>query len=183
MTKRTTKTNQGKMTKKWTAMLAVSVVGAALALAGTAPSSTTALSHGAAVSTEPHGHEADAVAFGPAPPVFPAGAEIAVLQGDPTVEGELFTVRLRFPDGYVIAPHWHPTDEHVTVISGTFLVGLGDTFDEAALLPPLESGDFITAPANANHFARAQGSTDVQIHAIGPFQMTYVDPADDPQNQ
>jgi hypothetical protein len=60
---------------------------------------------------------------------------------------------------------------------------IGDKFDEAALLPALEPGDFITAPANANHFAMARGETEVQVHAIGPFAMTYVDPADDPQNQ
>jgi quercetin dioxygenase-like cupin family protein len=122
------------------------------------------------------------IEFGPAPDVFPAGAEMAVMQGDPSVAGEVFTVRLRFPDGYVLPPHWHPTDEHVTVISGTLLVGLGDTFDEAAFLPPLEAGGFITAPANANHFAMAQGATEVQVHAIGPFELTYVNPDDDPRS-
>jgi quercetin dioxygenase-like cupin family protein len=135
--------------------------------------------HLAAHDAEP----ADEIEFGPAPPVFPAGAEMAVLQGDPGVAGEIFTVRLRFPAGYVLPAHWHPTDEHVTVISGTFLVGLGDTFDEGALLPALEPGDFITAPANANHFATARGKTVVQVHAIGPFELTYVNSADDPRNQ
>ena len=108
----------------------------------------------------PHQHveyRDDSLEWGPAPPVFPAGAQMAVLSGDPTADGELFTVRLLMPDGYIIPPHWHPTDENVTVIRGEFLVGLGDTFDEAALLPALEPGDFITAPANANHFAMARG--------------------------
>lgn len=123
------------------------------------------------------------IEFALAPPVFPAGAELAVLQGDPHVAGEVFTVRLRFPDGYVVPAHWHPTDEHVTVISGTLLVGLGDTFDEKALLPPLETGGFITAPANVNHFATARGETEVQVHAIGPFELTYVNPEDDPRTQ
>jgi quercetin dioxygenase-like cupin family protein len=135
-------------------------------------------------SVPPHTHEATddgEIEFGPAPDVFPAGAEMAVLQGDPGAEGDLFTVRLRFPDDYVLPPHWHPTDEHVTVISGTLLVGLGDTFDEAALLPPLEAGDFITAPANANHYATVIGVTDVQVHAVGPFALTYVNPEDDPR--
>jgi quercetin dioxygenase-like cupin family protein len=121
------------------------------------------------------------IEFGPAPDVFPTGAEMAVLQGDPGAEGDLFTVRLRFPDGYVLPPHWHPTDEHVTVVSGTFLVGLGDTFDEAALLPPLEAGDFLTAPANANHFATVIGVSEVQVHGVGPFVLTYVNPEDDPR--
>ena len=120
--------------------------------------------------------------WGPAPAAFPAGAEMAVLQGDPGAAGEIFTVRLRFPNGYVLPAHWHPTDEHVTVISGTFLVGLGDRFDQEAFVPPLRAGGFITAPAHVNHFAMARGRTEVQVHAIGPFAMTYVDPADDPRN-
>jgi hypothetical protein len=136
----------------------------------------------AQVGHDHHEQNPDGIVFGPAPPVFPAGAEMAVLQGDPSVAGAIFTVRLRLPGGYVIPPHWHPTDENVTVISGRFLVGLGDTFDKEALLPPLRAGGFITAPANANHFATTKGRTIVQVHAIGPFQMTYVNPADDPRS-
>jgi quercetin dioxygenase-like cupin family protein len=123
---------------------------------------------------------ADELKWGPAPPVFPPGAEMALLQGDPSVAGAIFTVRLRFPDGYILPAHFHPTDEHVTVIDGTFLVGLGDKFSKDKLLPPLKQGDFITAPANANHFATVQGKTVVQVHAIGPFKLTYVNPADTP---
>jgi quercetin dioxygenase-like cupin family protein len=115
-----------------------------------------------------------------APPIFPAGARMAVLQGDPAAAGAIFTVRLQFPNGYILPAHFHPTDENVTVMSGTFLVGLGDVFSERDLLPPLKQGDFITAPAHANHFAMARGLTVVQVHAIGPFQLTYVNPADDP---
>src|SRR3954471_21026220 len=74
--------------------------------------------------------QAPPLKWGPAPAVFPAGAKMAVLQGDPS-KSELFTVRLDMPDGYAIAPHWHPTDEHVTVISGKFLVGMGDKSDPA----------------------------------------------------
>jgi quercetin dioxygenase-like cupin family protein len=124
------------------------------------------------------GHGGD-VQWGPAPAIFPAGAQMAVMHGDPGAAGELFTVRLRFPNGYVIPAHWHPTDENVTVISGTFLVGMGDRFDAHALTP-LRAGGFITAPANMNHFAMARGRTEVQVHAIGPFALTYVNPADDP---
>src|SRR5881398_821659 len=72
------------------------------------------------------GSEPD-IKWGPAPAIFPAGAQMAVMQGDPSGNG-LFTVRLRLPDGYRIAPHTHPTDEHVTVVSGTFAVGMGKTF-------------------------------------------------------
>jgi quercetin dioxygenase-like cupin family protein len=118
---------------------------------------------------------ANDIQFGPAPSVFPAGAEMAVLQGDPSTPGAVFTVRLRFPNGYVLPAHWHPTDENVTVISGTFLVGIGDKFNRAALLPAFHPGDFTTAPANVNHFATVKGRTVVQVHAVGPFQLTYVE--------
>jgi quercetin dioxygenase-like cupin family protein len=116
--------------------------------------------------------------WGPAPAIFPPGAEMAVLQGNPG-GADLFTVRLRFPNGYRIAPHTHPTDEHVTVISGGFLVGMGETVDAKAMMK-LEAGGFVTAPANHAHYAEARGRTVVQVHAIGPFAMTYVNPADTP---
>lgn len=117
--------------------------------------------------------------WGPAPAVFPAGAQMAVLQGDPSGTGQ-FTVRLRFPDGYKIAPHTHPTDENVTVISGTFHVGMGKTFEKKGMMT-LRSGGFVTAPKNEAHYASASGATVVQVHAMGPFAMTYVNPADMPK--
>jgi quercetin dioxygenase-like cupin family protein len=123
--------------------------------------------------------EDDKLRWGPAPPIFPAGAQFALVQGDPSVAGQIFTVRLRFPNGYILPPHTHPTDEHVTVLHGTFLVGLGPDFKRSALVPLGEDG-FITAPANMAHFASARGMTEVQVHAIGPFQLTYVHPSDDP---
>ena len=103
---------------------------------------------------------------------------MAVLAGDPS-KGDEFVVRLDLPDGYTIAPHWHPTDEHVTVIKGTFLVGMGDRIDAAKMLT-LPAGGFITAGAKMHHYARAKGHTIVQVNAMGPFQLTYVNPADDP---
>lgn len=123
--------------------------------------------------------EADGLQWGPAPSIFPPGAMFAVVQGDPSVPGQIFTVRLRFPNGYVLPPHWHPTDEHVTVLHGTFLVGMGSVYSKDALIAVHEDG-FVTAPAQAPHFASARGITEVQVHAIGPFQLTYVNPADDP---
>src|SRR4051812_462237 len=117
--------------------------------------------------------------WGPAPAVFPPGAQMAVLQGDPGGNG-LFTVRLRLPDGYRIAPHTHPTDEHVTVMSGSFSVGMGKTFDASKMMV-LSPGGFVTAPANEAHFAVSRGVTVVQVHAMGPFVMTYVNPADTPK--
>jgi len=122
--------------------------------------------------------QAPAPTWGPAPGVFPPGAKMAVLQGDPG-QTALFTVRLEMPDGYRIAAHWHPTDEHITVISGTFLVGMGDTLN-AARTTALPAGGFVTAPAKMNHYAIARGKTVVQVHAMGPFALTYVNPKDDP---
>ena len=122
-----------------------------------------------------------AVKWGPAPAVFPKGAKMAVLQGDPG-KPDLFTVRLDMPNGYRVAPHFHPTDEHITVISGNFLVGMGDKIDTRHAIS-LHNSQFITAPAQAHHWAVAKGHTVVQVHAIGPFQLSYVNPADDPSKK
>ncbi|MBW8770978.1 MAG: cupin domain-containing protein [Gemmatimonadetes bacterium] len=119
------------------------------------------------------------VQWSPAPPVFQPGAQFAVVQGDPSKAGEEFTVRLRFPNGYKVQPHTHPTAEHVTVLAGTFLVGMGSTFDATKMIA-LAPGGFVTAPAEHAHYAQARGETVVQIHAIGPFALTYVNPADAP---
>jgi quercetin dioxygenase-like cupin family protein len=122
---------------------------------------------------------ADKLAWAPAPPIFAAGAQMVVLQGDPASNG-IVTVRLKLPDNYVIKPHWHPTDEHVTVIQGQLVIGMGDKVSADAELPVLKPGDFITAPARMHHYARALGETVVQVHMMGPFQLTYVNPKDDP---
>jgi quercetin dioxygenase-like cupin family protein len=129
-------------------------------------------------STSPLDPTDAALQWGPAPAVFPTGAEMAVVQGDPT-STSLFTVRLRLPDGYRLPPHTHPTDEYVTVIRGTFLVGMGATFDANAV-QALGAGGFVTAPANQAHYAAARGQTIVQVHALGPFALTYVNPSDAP---
>jgi quercetin dioxygenase-like cupin family protein len=119
------------------------------------------------------------VKWGPAPAVFPAGAQMAVMQGNPGASG-LFTVRLRMPKGYRIAPHTHPTDEHITVISGNFRVGMGSTFDASKMMV-LNTGGFATAPANMAHYAEARTPSVVQVHAMGPFALNYVNPADAPK--
>jgi anti-sigma factor ChrR (cupin superfamily) len=118
------------------------------------------------------------IKWGPAPAVFPPGAEFAVMQGDPS-KAEPFTVRLRFPSGYKVPPHTHPTVENVTVLSGTFMAGMGPKFDESAL-KALGRDDFASVPADHAHYAMARGLTVVQVHAIGPFALTYVNPADTP---
>lgn len=115
------------------------------------------------------------------PPGLPPGAKMAVLSGDPTKKG-LFTVRMQVPAGYKVLPHSHPTAENITVISGTFSVGTGDKFDQAAG-KQLEVGGFVVMPPGMNHYAWSTGETIIQIHGKGPFQIKYVNPADDPRNE
>jgi hypothetical protein len=114
----------------------------------------------------------------PAPPLLPAGAKMAILAGDLAKEGP-FVFRIRVPDGYQVAPHFHPGIENVTVISGTFRIGMGETFDESALRD-LDAGSLIVIPPESPHFVRVEGETEVQVHGVGPWALTYVNPADDP---
>jgi hypothetical protein len=116
--------------------------------------------------------------WGDAPPVFAPGAKMAVLQGDPS-KGGVYTVRLKAGDGYKIAPHWHPTTENLTVISGSFHLGTGDKFDEAAATA-MVPGAFASMPARMHHYAWFKGDTEIQVHGVGPFKLTYVNPKDDP---
>jgi quercetin dioxygenase-like cupin family protein len=119
--------------------------------------------------------------WGAAPPALPAGAELTVLYGDPGKEGAPYVLRLKAPAGYKIPPHFHPTDENVTVLSGTFNVGMGDTLDPKAS-KPFPPGSFVQAPANMHHYAWCKGPCVVQVHGMGPFAITYVNAADDPRN-
>ena len=121
----------------------------------------------------------DKIKWGPAPPALPAGAEVAVLSGNPKKSG-LYTMRVKLPDGYKVPPHWHPVDENVTVLKGTFNVGRGEKFDQDATqeLPP---GSYVHMPKTMRHFAWAKGETIIQVHGIGPFEINYVNPADDPR--
>jgi quercetin dioxygenase-like cupin family protein len=130
-----------------------------------------------ATASASRGPERD-IQWGPAPAVFPPGAEMAVLQGDPSKTDE-FTVRLRMPSGYKIPSHTHPTTENVTVITGTFLTGMGGVFNEAGM-DAFGQGDFVSIPQDHAHYAMTRGKTIVQVHAIGPFALTYVNPADTP---
>ena len=117
--------------------------------------------------------------WGPAPDVFPAGAKMAVEKGDPSKTGE-FVVRLSFPAGYKIPPHWHPTAEHVHIRSGEFLVGMGDALDQSKTMK-MAAGDTGSIGAKMHHFAIAPVATVLSIRAEGPFAMTYVNAADDPR--
>ena len=113
-----------------------------------------------------------ALKWGPAPAVFPAGAKMAVVSGDPS-KAAPFTVQLSMPAGYVLPPHFHPTAEHVTVKSGRFWVGMGDVM-KAAKMMAKAAGDTATVPAKMHHYAKAEGATVVEVSAMGPFAMTYV---------
>jgi len=119
--------------------------------------------------------------WGPAPPSLPTGARLAVLSGDPTKQG-LFTIRLRFPPGYSVPPHSHPTDEIVTVINGQLSLGMGRTMNRRRA-SSLVQGGFVVAPANMNHYAFTRSGATVQITARGPFQVTYANPRDDPRRR
>ena len=113
------------------------------------------------------------------PPSLPKGAKIAVLEGDPSKEGP-FVFRVKVPDGYRIPPHTHPKTERVTVISGTFNIGMGDEFDEKAL-KPMPAGTYGFWEPGMKHFVQIKGETVAQC--IGPWTINYVNPADDPRNQ
>jgi len=121
---------------------------------------------------------AAAVKWMDAPPFLPKGAKLAVLVGDPG-KPEAFTIRLQMPDGYKIAPHTHPTDEHVTVLSGTFRAAMGEKWDDKAL-GDFAPGSYANMAAGMAHYAAAKGATVVQVHGVGPFVVNYVNPADDP---
>jgi quercetin dioxygenase-like cupin family protein len=116
------------------------------------------------------------------PPAIPSGAKCATIEGDRSVPDRLFTYRLKMPDHYRIAPRFHPADEHLTVISGTFKMGLGEKFD-AKTMKPMVAGSFMVMPKDAPHFALTEGETIIQVHAIGPWGLTYVNPADDPRRK
>lgn len=115
------------------------------------------------------------------PPSLPQGAQFAVVEGDPKKEG-LFTMRVKLPAHYRVPAHWHPADEHVTVISGTFHMGTGDVLDTAQG-KALPVGSFALMPAQMHHFAWTTDEAIIQLHGTGPWQINYINPADDPRKQ
>ena len=122
-----------------------------------------------------------AAKWGPAPPMLPAGAQIAVLSGDPTKSGP-YTVRLKFPANYDIAAHSHPTDENVVVVSGEFYAAMGTKLDRTAG-QRLGIGGYALMPAGMNHFAYTKVETTIVLYGIGPVEFKYVNPADDPRTK
>ena len=153
--------------------LILSVVALSLAAAlVAAPDAKKAATHGVFLP--------DAIQWNDVPNALPAGAQLAVLEGNPFAPG-LYTMRLKMPAGYRIPPHSHKKFEHVTVISGTFNLGMGNTFDpsKASAMP---AGTFGFLAPNMNHFAFASEPTVIQLHGDGPWGIYYVNAADDPRN-
>ena len=150
----------------------------AMVLAGSATAATKSVAkpmpkmpdHGLVVPSDMH--------WGDAPAVFQPGAKMAVLQGNPGAAGP-YTVRLKMPDGNRIMPHSHPTTQNVTVISGTFHLGMGAKFDDTAGAE-MPAGSFGFLGPRMKHFAWTTGETEVQVHGMGPFKLVYVNPADNP---
>ena len=121
------------------------------------------------------------IKWGPAPAVLPPGAQAAVLLGVPSKEG-LFVLRLKFPAGYRVAPHTHPVDEVITVISGTFRMGMGQSADlrEAQALP---AGSFFALTPGMAHYYFADEDTEIHLQSTGPWDIAYVNPKDDPRQK
>src|SRR5882757_9616062 len=111
----------------------------------------------------------ETVPWRPPPPFLAPGALLAVIEGDPTASSGAYTVRVKMPDGYRIAPHWHPLRENVTVISGTFKVGMGDSFDKTKMAT-FPAGSFAYLDPDMHHYAMASGEVVVQIHGMAPVQ-------------
>ena len=122
----------------------------------------------------------DSIKWEPAKPL-PAGATWSVLHGNPSEAGP-FTVRVRFPAGYQVPAHWHSKDETITVLSGTFGIGMGERAARDKV-QPLTAGGLAVLPAKMPHYAVISQDAVVQINGTGPFDLNYVNPAEDPRKQ
>jgi quercetin dioxygenase-like cupin family protein len=105
------------------------------------------------------------------------GCDVAPVDGDMNADGTPFVIRIRCADGAKIPAHWHPTDEHVTVLKGTFLVGMGEIFDESKM-QTMNVGNFVSMPKEVRHYAMSKGETIVQVHGAGPFKVNWVNPSE-----
>jgi anti-sigma factor ChrR (cupin superfamily) len=114
-------------------------------------------------------------------PTLPPGAKVAVIEGPPN-EAVPFMMRLTFPANYKIPAHWHPAIEHLTVLSGTFNMGIGEKLDPAKTKALPVGGVMIIQP-KIPHFAWTKEEVMVQVHGVGPWGITYVDPIDEPKKK
>ena len=124
--------------------------------------------------------QAGALHWEPIPPAYPPGAQVALLAGNPEHDGP-YVLRVKVPAGYKVPPHTHPTDENVTVISGTFHLGMGERLDTRKG-QAVRAGGFVLVARDTPHYAWFTSPTVFQVHGIGPFAISYVNPADDPRN-
>lgn len=111
-----------------------------------------------------------------------AGQWVAVVSGSPNTEGSPFVIRIKLADGVKVAPHWHPVDEHITVVTGIFYMGMGEKFNES-LANEMLAGSYGLMPKEMRHFAWAKGETIIQIHGIGPFKTYWVDSVEERNNK
>jgi catechol 2,3-dioxygenase-like lactoylglutathione lyase family enzyme len=153
---------------------------AILAILGCAVPFRTAAAQSAAHET--HEFTPDTIPWGPGPPFLNPGAQLAVLEGNPAASSGDFTVRVKMPDGFRIAPHFHPNRENVTVLQGTFKLGMGDHFDTKKMAAFTE-GSFAFLDPNMHHYAMACGEVIVQVHGQSPLQFNYINPEDDPSTK
>ena len=121
----------------------------------------------------------DRLRWNDGPASLPPGARYTVLEGDPAKEGPIL-LRIKLPDGFRIAPHTHPKDERVTVLSGTLFLGTGEAFDEKAA-GELPAGSYGKTAAGTPHFGWVKGETVLQLHGTGPWGVEYLNRADDPR--
>jgi quercetin dioxygenase-like cupin family protein len=105
------------------------------------------------------------------------GCEIAVIEGNLDSADQPFVARFHCSDGAKTPPHWHPTDENLTVLKGTFLVGTGESFDESKL-QAMNFGSYMMMPKEMRHFGMAKGDLILQVHGIGPFKVNWVNPSE-----
>lgn len=125
--------------------------------------------------------QASALKWGEAPPGLPAGGKFAVVSGDPSQPGP-FVLRADLPAGYRIGPHWHPTTENLTVLHGTVSMNMGDK-DDPATRTDVPAGGYVVLPVDMRHAFFAKTNVSIQVHGMGPFGITYVNPSDDPRNK
>ena len=172
---------------------AISTVLTSAACANDAPATTDRVQPTSAAQVQPSAAnqvqpaDADHVMVTPAElkwadaPSLPPGAKVTLIEGQAD-QPVPFTLRLQFPADYQIPAHWHPSTEHVTVLSGAINMGQGDTLDKAKTTA-LSTGSFVIMPPNTNHFLWTAEEATVQVHGVGPVAITYVNPADDPRTK
>ncbi len=164
--------------RRWSALVLMLVMGGYVTWRAT-------VAHSQTSANKPSGQHTvvtpSEMQWGEAPPVFKKGLKMAVLYGEPDKPGSHYVVQLRAPAGYKIMPHWHPLDENITVVSGSFAIGMGDTFDPN--VKALPAGSFASMPAGMHHYAFMPTDAIVEVTGIGPFKLIYVHPEDDPSKQ